>query len=147
MRHILFAAACTLGLAACSLDPPKMSTEMLCNRYSAPLSTQRNDPAVRDELLRRGAHSCVDPETAGTRGRNALIGGMFGPIAGAIHSAANPLPPIEGSAEHRQATDREIAKARREQAEQQRRETIASMVARGASDEEIRKALGGAPAN
>lgn len=145
MRHIMLAAACGLGLAACSLDPPKMSTEKLCNRYSAPLSSQRNDPAVREELIRRGAHSCVDPEGAGARGQHALLTGMFGPIAGAISSAARPVPPIEGSSEHRVATDREIAAARREQAERQRRELMASMIARGASDEEIRQALSGAP--
>lgn len=145
MRQIMLATTCVLGLTACSLDPQKMSTRMLCDRYSAPLSSQRNDPAVREELLRRGAHSCVDPESAATRGQNALVTGLFGPIAGAVHSAAKPVPPIEGSDEHRRAMDGEITKARRAQAEQRRRELIASMVAQGASDEDIRQALSGMP--
>lgn len=141
MRLLLLVGACCLILPACSLNPAEMSTEKLCNRYTAPLSSQRNDPAVRDELLRRGARSCVDPELAEARRQNALLTGLFGPIAGAIHSAANPVPPLEGTTEHTEAMNREIATVRREQADQQRRARIAELAASGATDEQIRATL------
>ena len=152
MRQIVFAATCLLGLAACAhrLSPEeaaKEATPTLCTFYAGNLGPNYESPVIRDELLRRGAHSCLDPQIAAARRQNMMATGLFGPLGGLVHSAANPTPPIEGTAEHRRATDREIATARREQAERQRRETIASMVAQGASDEDIRKALGGAPPN
>lgn len=144
MRRVLL-ALCAAALPACSLEPQKMSTELLCGRYSAPLSTQRNDPEVRAELLRRGANHCVDPDIAGARGRNALATGLLGPLGGLIHSAAEPSPKRADA--NYAATSAEIAEVRRQHSEQQRRDQISGMVARGASDDEIRRALAAAPPN
>jgi hypothetical protein len=146
MRCIVLTATCMLGLTACAhrLSPEeaaKEATKTLCIFYAGNLGPNYESPVIRDELLRRGAHSCLDREIAATRRQNMMVTGFFGPLGGLIHSVANPTPPIEGAANRQQAMDREIAKVRWEQVEQQRRELIASMVAQGASDEDIRKAL------
>lgn len=140
-------ALCAATLSACAYDPTTKSTEALCKAYALPLDPYGDKPGIRAELSRRNASSCLDPANVATRRNTALASGFLGPIAGAIHSAANPLPPIEDDATRRAATDHEIAQARREQGERQRREVIASMLARGASDEEIRKALDGTTSN
>lgn len=136
-KALLLATLSTLG--ACAFDPQTASTDALCKVYSAPLMNGAEKAAAKGELLRRGADDCVDPALAGARSRNALATGLLGPLGGLAHSAVEPAP--HRAEARREAADAEIADVRRQQATARRREAISTMVAQGASDAEIRKAL------
>jgi hypothetical protein len=69
MRKIYFLAFALLA-AGCALDQseiPRMSSLKLCDYYSKPLSPNYFDPAIREELVRRGHAECTSPAAMAAR--------------------------------------------------------------------------------
>ena len=69
MRKAVLAATIML-LAGCALTPEQIksvSTNFLCDQYTAPLSPQFLHPALKEELISRGADYCTKPEYINAR--------------------------------------------------------------------------------
>jgi hypothetical protein len=69
MKKIFFMTFAILA-AGCAVDQfeiPTMSSVKLCDYYSKPMSPNYFDPAIRDELVRRGHADCTSPAAMATR--------------------------------------------------------------------------------
>ncbi len=83
-------------LNGCAMTPDEIhnaTTEKLCRAYSAPLSDTYFSPEIRDELYRRGAGWCTDPNVVMSRANNSLALIQSG-TALMQQSAPRPAPVI-----------------------------------------------------
>jgi hypothetical protein len=66
---IVFVAIVVVSLNGCALQPKDMAstpTKRLCDAYSAPLSPNLMDYAIKQELERRGQADCASPAAVAT---------------------------------------------------------------------------------
>lgn len=64
LMKLIFVLA-TLALTGCALTPQQISSSSvswLCSAYTAPLSPDLLNPAIKQELINRGAEHCTTPE-------------------------------------------------------------------------------------
>ena len=69
MKKIFYMTFAVL-VAGCAVDQseiPRMSSLKLCDYYSKPMSPNYFDPAIRDELVRRGHAECTTPSAMNAR--------------------------------------------------------------------------------
>ena len=63
MKKLVIALSCA-AIAGCAITAESIasySTTDLCRSYGAPLNSNYMSTLVRDELIKRGASHCVDP--------------------------------------------------------------------------------------